>query len=203
MHLPAQLRGRVTLHDWKLFLDSCATYHSEFVDWMLSDVHKVSTMLRGNCNAGVTSTNVKGYYGLWEFWLNKKGIANLLPIPQLEKDGYVVDYNTKRDWVVTTPSGKEIVFKRDTSICNGMPYIDMKEHQEAFAMVETVHEHFEGFIEKQVKGTILARDEQMMLAYPRDQKFKHMVSHESLKNPCTKPHAITDALAILAQTGTV
>ena len=96
-------------------------YHSAFVDWMLSDVHEVSTVLRGNCNAGVTSTNVKGYYGLWEFWLNKKGIENLLSIPQLEKDGYVVDYNTKRDWVVTTPSGKEFSLRETLGCVMGCP----------------------------------------------------------------------------------
>ena len=97
---------------------------------------------------------------------------------------------------MTTPSGKEIVFKKDTGICDGMPYIDMMVHQEAFAMIETVRKCFEGFTERQVKDAILAWDEQAMLAYPRDQKFKQMVSHESLKNPRTKPHAITDALAI-------
>ena len=69
--------GRVTLDKWILYLDTCATYHSAFVDWMLSNVHTMNTVLRGNCNAGVTSTNVKGTYGLWEFWLNKQGIANL------------------------------------------------------------------------------------------------------------------------------
>ena len=119
----------MTLDNWKLYLDTCATYHSAFVDWMLSNVHQVNTILRGNCNAGVTSTNVKGTYGLWEFWLNKKGIVNLLSVPQLEKDGFVIDYNTNRDWVVTTPTGEKILFKKDTGLCEGMPYIDMREHQ--------------------------------------------------------------------------
>ena len=181
-------------------MDSCATYHSAFVDWMLSGVHEVGTVLHGNCNAGVSSTNTKGYYGLWSFWLNKKGIANLLSIPQLEKDGYEVDYNTKRKWVVTTPAGKKIVFKRDTGVCAGMPYIDMREHQEAFAMIETVRKNFEGFTQKQVQDAILARDEQAMLAYPPDQEFNRMVSHKSLKNPRSKPHAISDASAIFGAT---
>ena len=81
----------------------------------------------------------------------------LSPSPQLEKDGYVVDYNTKWDWVVTTPSGKEIVVKRDTGICDGVPCIDMREYQEAFAMIEMVRERFKCFTEKQVKDAILAR----------------------------------------------
>ena len=136
-----------------------------------------------NCNAGVTSTNEKGTYGLWEFWLNSQGIANLLSIPQLERDGYEINYNTKRDWVVTTPSGELIVFKRDTGVCTGMPYIDMHEHHEGFAMIETVRKNFEGFTGKQVKYAILARDEQAMLAYPPDQKFKQMVSLKVMESP--------------------
>ena len=112
---------RMTLDTWKLYLDSCATYHSAFVDWMLDNVREVNAVLKGNCNAGVTTSSVKGYYGLFDMWLNKKGIANLLSIPQLERDGYEVDYNTKRDWVVIAPTGKRIVFKRDTGLCDRMP----------------------------------------------------------------------------------
>ncbi len=54
-------------------------------------------------------------------WLNCDRIANLLPIPQLEEDRYEINYNTKREWVVTTPQGKQIKFKRDTGLCNHMP----------------------------------------------------------------------------------
>ena len=89
-------------------------------------------------------------------WLNKNGIANLLSIPKLEQDGFVIDYNTKRNWTVTTPQGKEIVFKKGKGLCEGMPYIDMCEHQEGVAMLETVRKNFEGCTKKQVENTILA-----------------------------------------------
>ena len=36
---------RVTLNWWKLYLDSCATYHTAFVDWLLDNVHEVDTIL--------------------------------------------------------------------------------------------------------------------------------------------------------------
>eukprot|EP00957_Ditylum_brightwellii_P025141 1902851-Ditylum_brightwellii.AAC.1 len=68
---------------------------------MLSDVKAVWMILQGNCNTGISTSKERGAYGLWSFWLNKKCIANLLSIPQLEKDGYTIDYNTKRNWVVT------------------------------------------------------------------------------------------------------
>ena len=71
-----------TLHPHKLYLDSCATYHSVFVRDMISNVMTVGTVLQGNCNAGVSTSQEKGVYGLWSFWLNKKGIANLLSIPR-------------------------------------------------------------------------------------------------------------------------
>ena len=112
---------RFTLDSHKLYLDSCATYRSAFVRWMLDYVKTVTTVLQGNCNAGVSTSNEKGFYGLWNFWLNEQGIANLLSIPQLEKDGYTIDYNTKQDWVVTTPEGKCILFLKETGMCEGMP----------------------------------------------------------------------------------
>ena len=61
-----------------------------------------------------------------------------------------------------------------------MPYIDMHEHHEGFAMIETVCKNFKGFTRKQVEDAILARNEQAMLAYPPDQKFKQMASTKSI-----------------------
>ena len=100
----------------------------------------------------------KGTYGPRNFWLNEKGIANLLLIPQLEKDGYSVDYNTKRDWVVTTPSGKWLLFQLNTGICAGMSYLDICENHEALVLIQTVCENFGKFTERQVKRTITAHN---------------------------------------------
>ena len=77
---------RFTRDPYKLYLDSCATYHSAFVRNMLNDAKTVGTILQGKCNTGVSASNEKGIYRLCSFWLNEKGIANLLSIPQLEKD---------------------------------------------------------------------------------------------------------------------
>ena len=52
---------RMTLDNWKLYLNTCDTYHSAFVDWMLSNVHQVNTILRGNCNAGGHVHQREGY----------------------------------------------------------------------------------------------------------------------------------------------
>ena len=81
----------VTLCEWKLYLDSCATYHSTFVDWFLENLHDVSVHITGHCNAGTTTCKQKGYYGVFKMWLNKNGIENLLSITQLEQDGFVIE----------------------------------------------------------------------------------------------------------------
>ena len=46
---------------WKLYLDSCATYHTAFLISMLDDVGESGTILVGNFNVGVISSNQKGY----------------------------------------------------------------------------------------------------------------------------------------------
>ena len=72
-----------------MYLDSCATYHSMFVDWYLDTIKDVGNVLHVHCNTGVITTNKKGYWGLFHIWINKKGVANLLSIAQLEEDRYV------------------------------------------------------------------------------------------------------------------
>ena len=88
------------------------------------------------------------------------------------------------------------MFKRDTGLCDRMPYIDMREHQEAFAMVQTIRKNFEGFIKEQVERAILARKAQAKVAHPADAKFKQMVSSKSIKNCRVKAEDITNARTI-------
>ena len=53
---------RFTLDAHKLYLDSCATYYSSFVRWMLGNVNQVSTILQGNCNTGVSTSDEKDFW---------------------------------------------------------------------------------------------------------------------------------------------
>ena len=50
--------------------------------------------LQGNCNAGVKVCTQVGDLGMFKMWLNEGGIANLLSIPQLGKDGFRVTSDT-------------------------------------------------------------------------------------------------------------
>ena len=66
-------------------------------------------------------------------WVNEGDIANLLSIPQLEKDGFRVTSDTHGEWIVHLPRGEKFVFKRDTGTTANMPYIDVCDIAEAFA----------------------------------------------------------------------
>ena len=65
-----------------------------------------------------------------------------------EAAGYVVSSHTKKDWVVFTPKGKTIVFKRDTGITRGMPYIGLCNNKAGLAMIGTVRKDFSSYANK-------------------------------------------------------
>ena len=66
-----------------------------FADFWLENIHKVGKILRGSCNAGVTTSDTMGtLLGVFEVWVNMTGIANLLSLPQLEEDGFRIRYDT-------------------------------------------------------------------------------------------------------------
>ena len=85
---------RATCDPNRLYLDSAATYHSMLVKWYLKNVRVAERTLRGNCNAEVKLCTHVGDLGIFKMWLNEGGIANLLSIPQLEKDGFQVMSDT-------------------------------------------------------------------------------------------------------------
>ena len=58
-------------------------------------------------------------------WINLEGIANIIFISRPEKYGYHVTYDTKYEWVVYTPEGGEINFKRKSGECKGIPHMEL------------------------------------------------------------------------------
>ena len=126
---------------------------------------------------------------MFKMWINEGGITNLLSIPQLEKDGFRVTTDTHREWAVYMPQGEKLEFKRDTGLCENMPYIDVRDVTEAFANanikafqeknIQTVRKNMEGFSRKEVKRAALARIAQLKVAHPPKSKFKQMVSSPS------------------------
>ena len=124
---------RGTCDPTRLYLDSAATYHSMFAVRDLKNVRNEGKTLRGNCNAGVKVCTHVGDLGIFKMWLNEDGIANILSIPRLKKDGFRVTSDTLGEWIVHSPRGEQLVFKRDTGSLKNMPYINVGDIVEAFA----------------------------------------------------------------------
>ena len=69
------------------------------------NIYEGAGAMNGNCNVGTTTITKRGYYGRVRVCLNENGIANLISIPKLEADSYVVRTDTKREWQFVTPEG--------------------------------------------------------------------------------------------------
>ena len=90
----AQL-GRKTLKPSYLYLDSTSSFHQMFTSKNMSNIRCVSTTLRGKCNGDVSHSDEKGdVLDMFNMWLVQTGIANLLSLPSLKQDGFIVSYNT-------------------------------------------------------------------------------------------------------------
>ena len=105
---------------------------------------------------------------------------NLLSIPMLEDAGYKVSTHTDRDWEVTTPQGKVIVIKRDTRVCKGMPYIDLRTQHEGHVMIETAKNNIKGFTKKEVERAKLSRVVQRRIGRPTSEHLKEIVSQPGI-----------------------
>ena len=94
-----------------------------------------------------------------------------------------MESHTDRDWVVTSPQGKRTIFKRDTGVCKGMPYIDLREHgQDGIAMISTVRERFDGHTQKEVEKAILSRVVRRRIGHPSEDHFESIVSEKNAPN---------------------
>ena len=126
-----QQKNRETLKPSYLYLDSMSSFNQMFEDKHLEDVQEVGVTLRGKCNAGTIFSNEKGVLlDMFSMWLVRNGIANLLSVPCLEREGCQITYDTKTAWIVSCPNGLKLKFKKDTGVCEGFPYVDLENLQE-------------------------------------------------------------------------
>lgn len=113
--------AKITCDREKLYLDSCATNSSMFADEFLSNTHTAKIALRQNCNAGSRTLSRMGTWMRFPMWENSNGIANLLSVPWLEENGYLVT-KTYDKWFVHAPDGYTIHFSVEKDgLCHGMP----------------------------------------------------------------------------------
>ena len=129
-------------------------------------------------------------------WLNENGIANLISIPKLEADGYVVRTNTNGEWQVVTPEGENIPFKRDRGMCVGMPYINLREFKQGLVLIETVRKNMGGFTHEEIEAAKLSRQTHGRVGNPPERVFKQLIGTNDLKNNPITIENVADAFAI-------
>jgi hypothetical protein len=188
---------RKTLDPQRLHLDITSSFHQVLTEEHLDNLRLAGATLRADCNAGTNfATEKEWYQDLFELWLMRNGIANLLSLPQLEADGFTVSYHTGGNWIITTPHDKEITFHREESdVYRGFLYINMQS-KAAMAMIQTVCQQYKGFTKREVQDAIVACKAQAMIGHPTNAQFLEMVRNNTIKNCPIKPEHCTNACSI-------
>jgi hypothetical protein len=83
------VRGILSPHH--MYIDTCASYASTPYAHLLTNLKKQARGLVGHSNAGLCSMSSSGEIeALKNVWLNKGGVATILPLKELEKLWHVV-----------------------------------------------------------------------------------------------------------------
>ena len=73
------------------------------------------------------------------------------------------------------PRGDTIPFKRDKGLTLGIRNIDLREHVQGLALIETVRKNMAGFTPQEIEKAKLSRETQGRVGHPPDGVFKKMI----------------------------
>ena len=124
-----------------LYIDTCASYASTPHRYLLENIKEADRGLIGHSNCGSTTMTKVGDLGnIKEMWLNKNGIANIVPLELISKI-WRITYDShggmnRGHFVIHTDHGNIVVKKNE----KGMPYIDLTgvDGEVALNFVQTV-----------------------------------------------------------------
>ena len=177
-----------------MYIDTCTSYTSTLYAHLFTNVKKQARGLMGHSNTGLCSMSSSGEMGaLKKVWLNKSGVATILPLKEPEKLWHVV-YDSRRHggaFVLSTDAG-DIVLKNNEK---GMPYLDLKEFEAdaVLSLVQTVRRNMEGFTKCEVEEGQKACEAQGMLGHPTNRGFLGMVRGGMISKCPMTPIAIQNA----------
>ena len=80
-----------------------------------------------------------------------------------------------------------------------MPYIDIHKEKTGLAMIQTIHQNFEGFTGREVLRAKLSWEVQSQIGHPPDEKFKQIIragKKQGLKNCPVNAEDVSNSLAI-------
>jgi hypothetical protein len=142
------------LSPYHTHINTCASYSSTPYPELFSNLKKQASGLIGHSNVGLCGMDWSGSLGaLEQVWLNKGGVATIIPLKQLEKLCSMV-YNSPCNggaFICCTKDG-EVMLNNNGK---GMPYLDLREFEAkavlafvpeaALSFVQMVQGNMEGF----------------------------------------------------------
>ena len=103
-----------------------------------------------------------------------------MSIPVLDAAGYIISSHMKKDCVVFTSKGKNIVIKRDTGVTKGVMYIDLRTNTTGLAMIETVRKKFGSYVKKEIEKAKLSCAVQRMVRHPLKNHYTQILISNDL-----------------------
>jgi hypothetical protein len=198
-----QAKGvRGILFPYHTYIDTCTSYASTPYLELLSNLKKELRGLIGHSNAGLCGMDSSGLLGaLKQVWLNKGGVATIIPLKQLEKLCPVTYDSTCNGgmFICRTKDGN-VMLRNNGKI---MPYLNLREFKAkavlsfvpkaALSFVQTVRGNMEGFTRCKVKEAQKACKAQSVLGHPTDRDFLGMVRGGMIYNCPMIANAVTNA----------
>jgi uncharacterized membrane protein YgcG len=163
-----------------LLLDSCSTVNLIASKHMLRDIHMVPTTMHIRCNAGITTTNLKGWLGDFPepVWYNPNGVANILSLFIVKRYYHVRYDSAQHDTItVTKPDGNTWVFAP-----TGKGLYALTNLSTDWAHITTVADRKEEYTKREYRDAVLARKIQNIVMFPGVRALTKIVDSQFLAN---------------------
>ncbi len=160
---------------------------------LLKNIRKASKPITVHCNAGSTTTDLKGELGSITVKHSPYSIANVLLLHSIKQRHRVMydSWDHGRVFQVHTPGGV-VEFKSSTCSLNYLDVTDEDSRVE-WMLVNTMRANFEGFTRREVEKANEARRLQGMIGNPTKREFAGMVHEKLITNCPVTVHNINNA----------
>ena len=168
-----------------LILDSASTICMFSDKQLLKGIHRVKKPIMVKCNAGITTTNMMGYFAdLPEpVWYNPHGIANILSLARL-KTYFHITYDSQQGnrFTVELLNGNTIHFDQSK---NGLYILDLEKKghvSHVWNMFTTVEEQKHKYTKRAIQQANMARKIQNIIGRPGIRQFMDIANKNLLPN---------------------